>query len=220
MPALPRLPQTSPLYAPSPALLRLLETSRVVLGSASASRATILNQASVPFRVLKPNIDEKAIRFSNPVELVSALARAKTQALLDMKPECDFLIACDQVVVCDGEICEKPESKEEATERWRAYRTHHPSTVGSILVTHMPSGRQKLAVDKAVIKIKPLSDEDIQALVDEGELCTVPAVSWWNTPWSRRTSHKSRAGSTVCSASAWRPWKISSYPLVALKIEV
>ena len=170
MPALPRLPQTSPLYAPSPALLRLLETSRVVLGSASASRATILNQASVPFRVLKPNIDEKAIRFSDPVELVSALARAKAQALLDMKPECDFLIACDQVVVCDGEICEKPESKEEATERWRAYRTHHPSTVGSILVTHMPSGRQKLAVDKAVIKIKPLSDEDIQALVDEGEI--------------------------------------------------
>ena len=94
-----------PLTTPTP-------LHRPQLGSGSASRRHVLEKAGVQHRVVKPDIDERAIRHEDPVALVEALARAKADALLarwrgkdaDAGPTPDFLITCDQVVVCNGEI--------------------------------------------------------------------------------------------------------------------
>lgn len=160
-----------PLTTPTP-------LHRPQLGSGSASRRHVLEKAGVQHRVVKPDIDERAIRHEDPVALVEALARAKADALLarwrgkdaDAGPTPDFLITCDQVVVCNGEICEKPEDRDEAVNRWVNYRTANPETVGSVLVTHVPSGKSQLRVDRATIELAPMPDADIDALVAEGEI--------------------------------------------------
>ena len=78
---------------------------RVVLGSQSATRRTILSEMKVQFECISPNIDEKAIRMEKPEDLVLALARAKADALiLDKRLTgqsalggTTLLLTCDQV---------------------------------------------------------------------------------------------------------------------------
>src|SRR3990167_2412936 len=87
---------------------------RIILGSQSKNRADILQEAGFEFDVLPPNIDEKAIRSSDPKKLPALLARAKTDALLPKISGEALLITSDQVVSFEGQIREKPETEAEA----------------------------------------------------------------------------------------------------------
>jgi septum formation protein len=94
---------------------------------------SLASQYSFKYEVLKADIDEKAIRHDSPKDLVLALAHAKADALLQKLTAADssssgvgltggsssgtFLITCDQVVVHDGQMREKPEDVAEA-HRW------------------------------------------------------------------------------------------------------
>jgi septum formation protein len=73
------------------------------------------------FDILTADLDERSIgdRASSPEQLVTLLARAKADAL---KPQLEarapkekpkFLITCDQVVVHEGRILEKPQNAAE-----------------------------------------------------------------------------------------------------------
>jgi septum formation protein len=85
------------------------------------------------YEVIKADIDEKAIRHDTPTKLVLALAHAKADAIIAQlkqqqqqqqqeaaaaagQPGSDvgLLITCDQVVVHEGQIREKPEDVAEA----------------------------------------------------------------------------------------------------------
>jgi septum formation protein len=117
---------------------------RVILGSQSSTRRSILSEMKIMFECISPNIDEKAIRFDDPKDLVLALARAKAVALMtnprvvgsstDSSASTTLLLTCDQVrgrakfqfgaplhflcqvVVHNNKILEKPESKAQAYE--------------------------------------------------------------------------------------------------------
>jgi septum formation protein len=104
---------------------------------------SLASQYSFKYEVLKADIDEKAVRHDSPRDLVLALAHAKADALLQKLAAENssssssstaaggaadgssnssssggtFLITCDQVVVHDGQIREKPEDVAEA-HRW------------------------------------------------------------------------------------------------------
>jgi septum formation protein len=101
---------------------------------------SLASQYSFKYEVLKADIDEKAIRHDSPRDLVLALAHAKADALLQKLADSSssssstaagdaalgggggsssggggmFLITCDQVVVHDGQMREKPEDVAEA----------------------------------------------------------------------------------------------------------
>ena len=77
-------------------------------------------ELGLAFEVVKPGIDEKAIRYADARELVLALGKAKAAALLQgeraaaFREERAFLLTADQVVVCGDTILEKPENEEES----------------------------------------------------------------------------------------------------------
>ena len=73
---------------------------------------------AVSLQVVTADIDEKAVgdRASNPENLVLELARAKAAAIhkkLGKVQTKALLITCDQVVVHNGKVLEKPVSEEE-----------------------------------------------------------------------------------------------------------
>ena len=147
----------------------------IVLGSKSFTRKAILAEMGVPYRVVVADIDEKAIRMDTPEALVAALADAKADAIVArMRSDADdaddaLLITCDQVVVHEGAIREKPESEAEACAFVRSYGASPATTVGAVLVTDLATGeRFGPIVDRCVVHFDPIPDDVVDHLIAEG----------------------------------------------------
>jgi septum formation protein len=164
----------------------------LLLGSASFTRKLILKEMGVPFSKLVRPIDEKALGDRSqdpPHELVLALAKAKMDHLVSClkSGDCDsdlparstndgqtqewILLTGDQVVTCKGAILEKPESIEEARSFVSQYPQNPPSTVGSCVIHHHPSGIQVSGVDTATVHFRSTLPGDtlVDTLVEQNE---------------------------------------------------
>ncbi|KAJ3417206.1 hypothetical protein HDV05_006412 [Chytridiales sp. JEL 0842] len=147
-----------------------------VMGSSSKSRASVLNNANIPYKVAVAPIDEKAIGSrdadSDPSELVLKVARAKMDALLKSGlipvDEKAIVVTCDQVVVYEGKIREKPESAEEAKEFLRSYGSAPAETRGGTVVYNTVTKKIAEGVDIARQHFSPISPETIDKLIEQG----------------------------------------------------
>ncbi|SIO20002.1 Maf family protein [Vannielia litorea] len=94
-------------------------TQPLLLASGSETRATLLQNAGVPFEVELPRVDEAALRASleaegaKPRDVADALAEMKAAKIGGKRPE-RMVLGCDQVLDFGGRILAKPESPEEA----------------------------------------------------------------------------------------------------------
>ncbi|KAF5445114.1 hypothetical protein F2P56_034190 [Juglans regia] len=153
---------------------------QIILGSSSIARRTILAEMGYEFTIMTADIDEKCIRKDKPEDLVMALAEAKAEAILQ-RPIGDYikdaeptlLITCDQVVVYEGVVREKPSSKEEARQYLKDYSGSHAATVGSVLVTNLKTGFRKGEWDRVEIYFHEIPDEIIEKLIEEGIVLNV-----------------------------------------------
>nr|CAB3491750.1 unnamed protein product [Digitaria exilis] len=167
---------------------------KLILGSSSVARKHILEEMGLEFQVMTADIDEKSIRRDNPDDLVMVLAEAKADAIMsrlniaDYRKEGDqptLLITSDivclanlcleflchvdfEVVVHKGIIREKPTTKEEARQFLKGYSGGHVSTVGSVVVTNLTTGKRLGSLDKAEVYFHDIPDEVIENLIDEG----------------------------------------------------
>ncbi|XP_020975688.1 maf-like protein DDB_G0281937 isoform X3 [Arachis ipaensis] len=152
---------------------------QIILGSSSVARRKILSEMGYEFTKMTADIDEKSIRKETPEELVMALAEAKAEAILQKLPVDDYLkdaeptllITCDQVVVYDGVVREKPSSKEEAQQFLKDYSGGHAATVSSVLVTNLKTGFRKGEWDRV-----DLVDEGVTLNVAGGLLIEHPSI--------------------------------------------
>ncbi len=128
---------------------------KIILGSSSRYRQQVLREAGIEFEVMKPNIDEKAIRFGEPEKLVLAIANAKADALLEKVNEPAILITSDQVVLCEGKIREKPLDKQQAEEFLRSYAAHPVEVVNGIVVANTATGRRVQGINRQTATYKP-----------------------------------------------------------------
>lgn len=106
----------------------------VVLASASASRAAILQGAGVPFETQRARIDEALIKAellamgTSPREIAQRLAAEKARKVSEARPDA-LVIGADQTLELDGALVDKAESLAEArsrlvTLRGRTHRLH------------------------------------------------------------------------------------------------
>ena len=142
-----------------------MQKMQIILGSKSISRQQILKEMGYQFSVLDPNIDEKKIRFSDPLKLTLALALAKAKALLPKIKNPALLITADQVVRCDGKIIEKPESASEAKEFLQAYAKHPAETITAIVVTNTKNKHHAYGIDIAKIWFKPIPKNIMEQII-------------------------------------------------------
>ncbi|KAG2558140.1 hypothetical protein PVAP13_8NG139500 [Panicum virgatum] len=151
--------------------------SQLILGSSSVARKHILEAMGLEFQVMTADIDEKSIRRENPDDLVMVLAEAKADAIISRLNIADYqkegnqptlLITSDIVVVHEGIIREKPTTKEEARQFLKGYSGGHVSTVGSVVVTNLTTGKRLGSLDKAEVYFHDIPDEVIENLIDEG----------------------------------------------------
>jgi septum formation protein len=104
-----------------------LTPSRIVLASASTARASLLRNAGVVFTADPADIDETAIKREHQANgadaatCAMALAEAKAMAVARRQPNA-LVIGADQILVAEGEWCDKPHDATAAADQLRRLR--------------------------------------------------------------------------------------------------
>lgn len=96
-----------------------------VLASGSQIRRQVLENAGVPFTVVRPDVDEAALKAANvglaPREMALLLGRAKAEAVSATLPGA-LVLGADQTMELDGELLDKLPRAELARARLEAMR--------------------------------------------------------------------------------------------------
>lgn len=160
--------------------------AKLVLGSKSWSRRTLLSELGVPpFSLAVPEIDEKAIRHTDAEKLVLAIGRAKAVALLARNEVVPapatagktLLVCGDSVIRHKDRILEKPVDMEEARAFLRSYGTAPACTVSSIIVVDVAARRMWEGVDEAEVYFHKMPEDVIEQLVkSEGAMDSAGAL--------------------------------------------
>ena len=145
---------------------------KIILGSSSAGRKLVMSELAqelkFTFEIMSPDIDEKAIRFDSPSELVTAIANAKTEALISKIKEPAILICSDQVVLYNNKIREKPINEKEARVYLQSYINFAPETIGAVVVVNTKNGKRVTGLQTSKIHFKPLPENIINEHIKSG----------------------------------------------------
>lgn len=144
---------------------------KLILGSSSASRKLVLEKAGFDFEIMTADIDEKAIRHDDYSVLPLLIANAKADALLPRITESALLVTADQIVVFDGELREKPVSKDEARRYLKSYTSDKSAeTISAVVVVNTQNGKRCDGVDIAKTYFKEMPDDVIDRLIEDGKV--------------------------------------------------
>ena len=139
--------------------------TRLILASASTSRAKLLENAGVAFTVRPANIDEGGIKAS---ERDGRVVAEKLAALKAVAVPGELVLGADQVLVCDGRIMSKAATLTEAAEQLRALRNRRHTLISAVALATdgAPVWRH---VEESVLWMRDFSDAFLETyLAAEG----------------------------------------------------
>ena len=141
----------------------------IVLASQSASRRAMLTAAGVPFRAVTAGVDEEAakagLRDLAGRDLADALAELKALRVSGREPEALVLGSDSVVVLDDGSLLDKPETRDQAAEHLRRMSGKRHDLVSAAVIAEAgrPAWR---VVDRAKMFVRTLSDDFIETYLD------------------------------------------------------
>lgn len=110
----------------------------LILASASAARAMVLTQAGLAFTVLRPSVDEEALKLSlraegfAPRDQADALAEAKALSVSRRTP--GFVIGADQMLALGDDVFDKPPNRAAAASHLRMLRGKAHTLLSAIVI--------------------------------------------------------------------------------------
>ena len=139
---------------------------QLILASSSPRRQQLLSELGITFKVIKPKIDEKAVSLPTPKETVETLAQLKAKQI-ELNSKDEIVLAADTIVVCDGEIFEKPVSKDDA---FRMMKTYSGKTHDVITAVAIRSLDQEVVFSvTTTVEFWTLTDEEIVNYINTDE---------------------------------------------------
>jgi len=142
-------------------------TKPIVLASRSPRRLHLLRQIGIPFTVRESGVAEVIPEGILPEEAVRRLSLEKAKKVAGEIPD-GIVIGADTIVVLDGMILGKPDSKEEAISMLTKLggRTHTVFT-GFALVD-VQSQKTYVDFEKTEVTFRSLGKEEIESYVESG----------------------------------------------------
>ena len=146
-------------------LIDELRRHKIYLASKSPRRRELLAGMGVEFEILTTDVEETYDPSWSPQEIVMHLSKLKLSPIemSQYAPETLF-IACDTIVVVDGEIIGKPKEKDDAV-RMLNMLSGHTHMVNSGLTVATPQ-RQLTDYRATEVVFDTLSDDMIQYYID------------------------------------------------------
>ena len=137
---------------------------RLVLGSRSPSRRSLLERLSIPFLAVDPDIDESPFAGETPDALVARLSEQKARAVGE-RVEAGLVIGSDQVALLGDTVLGKPGDHANnvaqltmASGRWLELRT-------GVAVLDAVSGGVQVDVVPFAVRFRSLTAHDVEAYV-------------------------------------------------------
>jgi len=159
-----------------------MDTSRLVLASASPRRAALLRAAGIPFDVVAADVDESVRDGETPDDHVRRLAASKAHAVA-ARVTGRLVLAADTVVVIDRQILGKPADAREARRMLRALSGRAHQVMTGVALTWRPEAPARqprepqenaaagtlLEVAVTTVEFAPLTEAEIEWYTDSGE---------------------------------------------------
>jgi septum formation protein len=140
------------------------QSLRLVLGSTSIYRRTLLERLGIPFTTAAPSVDESPLPGEAPVDLVNRLARAKAEAVAQRQTKA-LVIGSDQLAVCGQEVLGKPGSGERAIAQLRRLSGQRVTFYTAVHVVNSDTGANEGHLDVTTVHFRTLTDAEIQNYV-------------------------------------------------------
>ncbi len=145
-----------------------MSSKNIILASESPRRKYLLEQAGIEFDVVPSNIDESIFKKCSPREYVTKLSSAKACDVAERYQK-SWVIGADTIVVINGEILEKPESKEHAEVMLGKLSNNTHMVYSGFSLCCKSQGRIITGSVKTDVKFKKLSNREIQWYINTNE---------------------------------------------------
>ncbi len=135
----------------------------LILASGSPRRAELIKKITKQYRIVVPDVDERALNLP-PKDLPAEESKMKAYAVKALFPE-EEVLACDTIVVLDGEVLGKPKDEEDA------FRMLHQESGRKQIVlsgyTYLGKGKEITRTVSSEVYFKKLSPELIERYIKE-----------------------------------------------------
>jgi septum formation protein len=138
----------------------------LILASGSSIRRKMLEDAGVEFEIVRPEVDEAALKagMDDGETIALELAKAKAAAVSSIRPG-DWVIGSDSVVRVDERLFDKPRSFEEAADHLRLF-SGKPMQLYSAVALARGGSIEWSDVGRAELHVRDLSEDFIQSYLD------------------------------------------------------
>jgi septum formation protein len=147
------------------------EPRRVVLGSASPARLSLLRQAGLAPEVVISNVDESLVDAPRVAEKVALLAAAKAKVVAEQQTDA-LVIGADSLLEFRGEAFGKPADVREARDRWQHMAGHSGVLHTGQALFDVQDGAvvsRDVAVVSTVVHFAALTAQELEAYLATGE---------------------------------------------------
>ena len=147
---------------------------KIILASKSIDRKKTFNRLNIPFETIITDIDEGYYKekFSNPVELVKEIAKAKAlkaRDLLKNKNMEAIIIAADTIVEFKGKIIGKAQNKAQAFQILKSLINRSHNLITGVAITELTDPKIVVDYDCTIVTFLDISDNEIRNYVNTEE---------------------------------------------------
>ena len=140
--------------------------SKIILATTSPYRKETFGYLGIPFGAEGSNADESQLERNNPEELVKTLSKLKAEGVARNHPDA-IVVGMDSVGFFEGQILEKPKSKEEDFQRLKAFSGNNHQFYTGVHMINATSGKTLSKVVKTDVFMRELSEEEINKYLEE-----------------------------------------------------
>ena len=147
---------------------------KIILASKSIDRKKTFTRLNIPFETIITNIDEGYYKriFSNPVELVKEIAKAKAlkaKNVLKNKNIEAIIIAADTIVEFKGKIIGKAKNKAQAFQILKSLINRSHNLITGVAITELNDSKIVVDHDCTIVTFLDISDIEIRNYINTEE---------------------------------------------------
>lgn len=145
--------------------------SSLVLASGSPRRRDLLTRLGLDYKVVTSGLEENGSVKTAPEFFCQEWAERKAEAVAQRLGDDGehWFLGVDTIVVVEGRIIGKPESREQGREFLGLLSDRWHEVMTGYCLLHPKTGTKVLNMVRSRVRIKPLSPAEIEAYLDTGE---------------------------------------------------